>query len=79
MNSWYDNYFAPQMKLKLYEGTNKELFKKAESINIKYYDDPHYYDEFIWAMKEADSRIYNAIKLLGDYLSTLIYAVSMIF
>lgn len=78
LNSWYDNCFAPLAKNKLYEGAYKKLFIKAANINIEYYDNSEYYDEFIWSMKEADERIYNAIILLGNFISTIIYAISMV-
>lgn len=78
MNSWYDQYFVPFMKYKFYEGAYKKILEKARMISIKYYDDTKFYENFVWSMNEADSRIYNAVLLLGNLFSTLIYAVSMI-
>ena len=78
INGCYDIYFAPLMKYKLYHNMYEVLLNKAAKVDIEYYDNPEYYNDFIWSMNEADSRIYNAITLLGNIINSLIYAAGMI-
>ena len=44
-----------QQKLRL--KLHKELFIKAQKIDLSCYDDPEYYNDFVWAMQEADQRL----------------------
>ena len=41
---------------KLHEGMQGELYRKACALDQSCYDDPEFYNDFIWAIRESDSR-----------------------
>ena len=62
-DSWYWMYWQPLQHRKLHNRLNEELFSKANSIDLSCYDDPEFYNDFVWAMDEASIR---SNDLLGD-------------
>ncbi|MBO5415964.1 MAG: ABC transporter ATP-binding protein [Clostridia bacterium] len=55
--------FMPILRQKLELRLHKELFLKAQTIDISCYDDPEFYNDFVWSMDEAGARAY---QLLND-------------
>jgi len=62
-DGWYWQYWQPLRHRELHNRLNDELFKKAESLDVSCYDDPEFYNDFVWAMDEASVR---SNELLGD-------------
>ena len=60
--SWH-RVIKPNLHHKLNQGIHTELFRKTREIDVACYDDPEFYNDFVWAMDEASSR---AIKILED-------------
>ncbi len=63
LEAWYWQYYQPLQRQKLSNRLNEELFLKAHSLDVACYDDPEFYNDFVWAMDEAGNR---ANELLGD-------------
>ncbi len=63
LDAWYWQYYQPLQRQKLSNKLNGELFQKAHSLDVACYDDPEFYNDFVWAMDEAGNR---ANELLGD-------------
>ena len=62
----------PWTKQKLDLRLHAELFRKARSIDVACYDDPEFYNDFVWAMDEAGARSEEVIGDLGNILASLI-------
>ena len=62
-NKWRLEVYNPRTNLKLHEGMQNELYRRARALDLACYDDPAFYDDFVWAMREADGRL---IKILSD-------------
>lgn len=62
-DAWYWQYWQPLQHRKLHNRLNEELFSKARSLDVACYDDPEFYNDFVWAMDEASVR---SNELLGD-------------
>ena len=88
MAAWYALFFVidrswhrvikPNLHHKLNQGIHTELFRKTRQIDVACYDDPEFYNDFVWAMDEASSR---AIKILEDLtrmLSRLMALVTLL-
>lgn len=77
MALWYLIYFViertyhrvikPNLHHKLDYHIHTELFMKTKTIDVACYDDPEFYNDFVWAMDEASSR---SLRILAD-LNTL--------
>ncbi len=64
----YNSWILPVIDRRLRTKIHAELYKKAQSMDISCYDDPDFYNEFVWAMRESDS---HAIATLGAFFSIL--------
>ncbi len=62
-DGWYWKYWQPLRHRELHNKLNEELFKKAGTLDVSCYDDPEFYNDFVWAMDEASVR---SNELLGD-------------
>ena len=58
-----DHYFKPRALEKLHKNIQMELYEQAGKLDLKRYDNPESYNEFVWSIGEASSRI---DKLLDD-------------
>ena len=63
LDAWYWQYWQPLQHRKLHNKLNEELFSKAKTLDVSCYDDPEFYNDFVWAMDEASVR---SNELLGD-------------
>ena len=54
---WRFEVVRPQAELAIHEGLQKEFYAKARELDQSCYDDPEFYNDFIWAIREADSKV----------------------
>ncbi len=59
----YHQVINPILDNKLRHKIHEELYIKAQSMDIACYDDPDFYNQFVWAMNESDHR---AISVVGQ-------------
>lgn len=70
-----DTILKPQLSCTLHERMQGELYNKARQIDIAWYDNPKYYDNFVWAMREADTR---AIKTATDLINCFAHIITLL-
>lgn len=78
-NLW-QNYTLAKIKPaaleKIYKRIREELFFKAAGMDLENYDNPEYYNEFVWAMSEATGRVLPVIEtfsqLFGEIVGILV-------
>lgn len=73
VNAWYSNSYSPKAQAVIKGYMNKELMEKASNLDLACLEDPDFYDKYIRAIGEANSRaigVMNTISgLLGNFLS----------
>ncbi|MBQ9805728.1 MAG: ABC transporter ATP-binding protein [Clostridia bacterium] len=74
-NKWRLEVYSPKIKLALHEGVQNELYKKARELDQSCYDDPEFYDDFIWAIRHADDHVAQVMSSLELFLN---YTVSSV-
>ncbi len=74
----FTDYFKPQLEHKLHYEMQKELFEKAQSIDVSCYDDPVFYNDFVFAMDEADARAKKALEDTGKLINRVIASITII-
>lgn len=52
-----DTRFAPIAQLKIRNHLLRDLYDKAASIDLACYDDPTFYDDYVWAVGDAPGRV----------------------
>lgn len=67
----YSHYITVKYLPKVKEKLKLLLFDKAKSLDLKCYDDPDYYNEFVLAVSEAEKSVERTIQLLQMLFSGL--------
>ncbi len=63
-NKWRLEVYVPKVKLVLHEGMQGELYQKARGLDQSCYDDPEFFNDFIWAMRESE---YRTVQIMEDF------------
>lgn len=78
INKCFDKFYYPQAHLKLHEKMQSDLYIKARSLDLACYDDPEFYDEYIWAMRESDGRVIRITSDVIGFLECLLTTIGML-
>lgn len=70
----YGLILNPILENKLRYRMHAELYAKAQRMDLACYDDPDFYNQFVWAMRESDSRAIAVVRALGNIINRLISA-----
>jgi len=74
VNYWYHRIYQQIVQEQLNARLHDELFRQAVRLDIDRYDDPEFYNDFVWAMdqcrKNATDLVENTYKLLIRVISS---------
>ncbi|MBQ2915317.1 MAG: ABC transporter ATP-binding protein [Clostridia bacterium] len=71
-NKWRLKVYVPKAKLVLHEKIQNELYIKARNLDQSCYDDPEFYNDFIWAIRESDERVSSIMENFGLFINRVI-------
>jgi len=74
-NKWRLEVYVPKVRLILHEGIQTELYKKARRLDQSCYDDPEFYNDFIWAIRESDSRTVQIMENFSIFINRVISSI----
>lgn len=74
----YFYVFKPWSKQKLDVRLQRELFLKAYRMDVACYDDPEFYNDFVWAMDEANKRSDEVIDDIGKLVTRIVSMSTLI-
>lgn len=69
IEQWKVQVYVPKATLSLHEGVQNELYQKARELDQSCYDDPEFYNDFIWAIRESDKRVMMIMDNIGSFAS----------
>lgn len=76
--NYVETRLKPLAREKIRRRIRMELYRKAAEMDLKNYDDPDYYNEFVWAMGEAaqrtDAVIGTCAAFIGEIAGILVMA-----
>ena len=73
-DGWYWQYYNPLLRRKLEMKLHKELFQKAHALDVSCYDDPEFYNDFVWAMDSAGAEAFGVIEDVGKLINRVVAA-----
>ena len=77
-HEWYWQFIEPKARQELHKKMQEQLYKKAASIDLACYDRPDFYNDFVWAINEADSRTIAICEDIGKIINRLITSAIII-
>ena len=75
---WFRELHDPTQKQKLHLRMHKELFEKSLTLDLACFDDPEFYNDFVWAMNESDTRAMEVIGSASMLTHNLIASASIL-
>lgn len=66
--AWIENVTTPRAQEILHKKLRMQLYQKAVELDLEQYDNPEYYNEFVWSINEAAGRM---DLILQDFGKTL--------
>ena len=73
-NAWYHQFYWVKADKKLQFAMHSELFDHAMKMDLACYDDPKFYNDYVWAMDESKGR---AINVMNDASGILGYVIQI--
>ena len=73
--SYYKKVMCESMKQKLKLKMNAEIFSAVRRVDLACYDDPEFYNDFIWAMNNGET---NALAMVDSIVNLLSVTTSII-
>ena len=67
--AWMENITTPKAQEILHKKLRMELYGKAVEIDLEQYDNPDYYNEFVWSINEASKRMDLILQDFGNFLN----------
>ncbi len=64
----YQGSYFPRKKEYLYGKMHEELFQKARDMELACYDNPEFYNDFVWAMSQADEKAIESLTVFTNFL-----------
>lgn len=78
-NNFFHQHIDPVARLKVHKGIYNLIYEKVEKVDLEKFDDADFYNDYIWALNEVDTRAkgtFNAVTdLLSCILNVLTYSV----
>lgn len=76
-DKWYWLIHNPLMRQKLHLKMHAELFSKAQTLDLACFDDPEFYNDFVWAMNESDKRAIDVMEDTGKLINRIVASSSL--
>lgn len=67
--AWMENVTTPKVQEILHKNLRMKLYEKAVELDLEQYDNPEYYNEFVWSINEAAKRMDLILQDFGNFLN----------
>lgn len=71
-SQWYWQCYNRKARQKLHRRMQGDLCEAARRMDLACYDDPAFYNQFVWAMQEADKRAVAVVEDLGKMINRVV-------
>ena len=69
--SWVEIKYFPKAEEKIHKAIRLTLYQKAAKMDMAQYDDPTFYNDFVWAMQEAPTHVFSLLGTFSTVCSTV--------
>lgn len=78
LDKWFWFVFNGMMSEKLHMKMHEELFRKAQQLDLACFDDPEFYNDFVWAMDESRTRALQVVQDTATFIGKLVGCTSLV-
>lgn len=75
---WFADTYNPKMREKLHIAMHSDLFKQAVRIDLGKYDDPEFYNDFIWSMDQSCKLAIDFLEDTGKLINRIVSSFALI-
>lgn len=65
-----------RLRIKVHKGMHGALYQKAHALDMACYDDPKFYNDFVWALNDSDARAMAIVEDMGSLIQQLISSLT---
>ncbi len=76
-NAWFWQVYWTVAQEKLHIALHSDMFQKAVSLDLEKYDDPKFYNDFIWSMDQAFQHAVGLMKDTGTMVFRIVSAFAI--
>ncbi len=69
------NYLSPLASTKIKAGMNRIISQHAVKIDLEYYETPKFYNDFVWASAQADTKLSSLMNIYAVFIARLSEAI----
>ena len=77
LHTLYWNLYNSWIRKKLQTCLHEELFRQAVRIDPEKYDDPEFYNDFVWAMDEAAPNVEGTVEATGKIINRIVASLTL--
>jgi len=77
-DSWYWKIFNSRARERLHVALNRDLFSHALELDLAKYDDPAFYNEFVWSMNQCHTHAVGLIEDTGKLINRIVASTTLI-
>ncbi len=76
-HNWYWEIYNPKVREKLHIAMHSDMFGKAVSIDLAKYDDPKFYNDFVFSMDKSFAHATGLMEDTGKLINRLVASVTL--
>lgn len=69
------NYLSPLASTKIKAGMNRIISQHAVKMDLEYYETPKFYNDFVWASAQADTKLSSLMNIYAVFIARLSEAI----
>ncbi len=77
-DAWYWDYYNTTLFQKLQYRMQKDLYEKARSMDLACYDDPAFYNDYVFAMDQARNKAWELTEGIGKIINRLVASTAIL-
>ena len=74
---WYWGLYNPKVKTMLGVAMHKDMFDQAVRMDLSKYDDPAFYNDFIWSMEKSETHAAGLVEDTGKLINRIVASLTV--
>ncbi len=76
-HQWYWQIYNPCIRQKLHVAMHSDMFRQAIRIDLEKYDDPSFYNDFVWAMEKSSVHAEGLMEDTGKLINRIVASLTL--